>query len=114
MKNAKVIYHGIIHRSLGSPFRYHGWPSVCRLDDGALAAVWSGFRLAHVCPYGKTAMSKSYDEGKTWCSPMIINDTPLDDRDAGIVNISGGSLLVTWFCHPKGWMMNTAMPKDIG
>ncbi|MEI6579115.1 MAG: sialidase family protein [Eubacteriales bacterium] len=113
MKQAKIISHGVVHRNLKSPFRYHGWPSICKLDDGSLAAVWSGFRLAHVCPVRKTAMSISCDEGKTWCSPMIINDTALDDRDAGILNTGNGSLLVTWFCHPKEWMINTAMPKDI-
>lgn len=113
MKQAKVIQHGIIHRNIGSPFCYHGWPSVSRLNDGSLAAVWSGFRIAHVCPFGKTAMSISRDEGKTWCPPMIVNDTPLDDRDAGIISTGGGSLLVTWFCHPKDWMLNTAMPKGL-
>ena len=113
MKQAKVIEHGIIHRNIGSPFCYHGWPSIGRLDDGSLAAVWSGFRIAHVCPFGKTAMSKSYDEGKTWCPPMIVNDTPLDDRDAGIISTGGGSLLVTWFCHPKEWMINSALPKAL-
>lgn len=113
MKNAKIINHGIVHRNIGSPFCYHGWPSACRLGDGALAAVWSGFRTAHVCPYGKTAMSKSYDEGKTWSSPMIINDTALDDRDAGILNTGNGSLLVTWFCHPKEWMINSALTKAL-
>ncbi len=113
MKNAKIINHGIVYRNIGSPFCYHGWPSICKLDDGAFAAVWSGFRTAHVCPYGKTAMSISRDVGKTWCSPMIVNDTPLDDRDAGIVNTGNNSLLLTWFCHPKEWMINTAMPKGL-
>ena len=87
MKQADIIKHGIIYRNLETPFQYHGWPSVCKLDDGALAAVWSGFRVAHVCPYGKTAMSISKDEGETWCPPMIVNGTALDDRDAGILNL---------------------------
>ncbi len=111
MKKANIIKHGIIYRNACSPFGYCGWPSVCKLDNGDLAAVWSGFRLAHVCPFGKTAMSISRDEGETWCSPMVVNDTPLDDRDAGILNTGNGKLLLTWFCHPKEWMMNTALPK---
>ncbi|NLX93243.1 MAG: exo-alpha-sialidase [Clostridiales bacterium] len=112
MKQADIIKHGIIYRNLETPFQYHGWPSVCKLDDGALAAVWSGFRVAHVCPYGKTAMSISKDEGETWCPPMIVNDTALDDRDAGILNLRDGKLLITWFCHPKKWMIETALPES--
>jgi len=113
MKQADVIQHGIVHRLTDSPFRYHGWPSVCRLDDGGIAAVWSGFRVEHVCPFGKTAMSVSRDEGETWSAPMIVNDTALDDRDAGIVNTGGGKLLLTWFCHPIKWMLETGLPRRI-
>jgi len=32
---------------------YFGWPSVTRLQDNSLLAVASGFRIAHVCPFGK-------------------------------------------------------------
>lgn len=112
MKQAAIIKHGIIYRNLETPFHYHGWPSVCKMDDGALATVWSGFRVAHVCPYGKTAMSISKDEGETWCPPMIINDTALDDRDVGILNLKDKKLLITWFCHPKKWMLEKALPES--
>lgn len=112
MKQAAIIKHGIIYRNLETPFQYHGWPSVCKLDDGALAGVWSGFRVAHVCPYGKTTMSVSRDEGETWCPPMIVNDTALDDRDAGILNLGAGRLLISWFCHPKKWMIETALRES--
>jgi sialidase-1 len=37
---------------------------------------------------------------------VIINDSPLDDRDAGILNLGGGRLLVTWFCHPTWLYLN--------
>ncbi len=112
MKQAAIIKHGVIYRNVETPFHYHGWPSVCKMDDGALAVVWSGFRVAHVCPYGKTAMSISKDEGETWCPPMIINDTALDDRDAGILNLQDKKLLITWFCHPKKWMVDVALPES--
>ena len=31
---------------------------------------------------------------------MIINDTKLDDRDAGLTYLGDGKLLLTYFCHP--------------
>lgn len=43
------------------------------------------FRLRHVCPFGKGIICYSYDEGKTWTKPAVVIDTPLDDRDCGIV-----------------------------
>ena len=46
--------------------KYFGWPSVSRLQDGSLAMVASGFRLSHICPFGKVVMCRSYDEGKSW------------------------------------------------
>ncbi len=72
------------------------WPSVARLADGRLAAVASGFRLGHICPFGKVVISYSSDEGETWTPPTVIMDTPLDDRDAGIC-VKGDTVIVTSF-----------------
>lgn len=66
-----------------SRFNYFAWPSVARLRDGSLAAVCSGFRIGHVCPFGKVVMVKSADEGRMWTRPCIVMDTPLDDRGEG-------------------------------
>jgi len=92
--------HGIIWHNPHSFFRYNGWPSVCKDDEGTLYAVCSGFRVSHICPFGKTVLFKSWDDGKTWSVPMVINDTYLDDRDAGILCLGGNTILVTWFAHP--------------
>lgn len=80
-----------------SVFRYFGWPSVTRLADGALAMVASGFRLKHICPFGKGIICYSRDEGKTWTAPAVVMDTPLDDRDCGIVNFGQGRAILTSF-----------------
>lgn len=77
--------------------RYIGWPSITKTSDGNLLAVFSGNRDAHVCPFGITQMIKSSDNGKTWSKPKTINNTPLDDRDAGILETKKGTLLVNWF-----------------
>ena len=76
---------------------YFGWPSVARLQDGSLAAVASGFRLMHVCPFGKAVMIRSFDEGKTWTKPETVIDTPLDDRDSGVVPFGEKGVMVTSF-----------------
>ncbi|MBO5257914.1 MAG: exo-alpha-sialidase [Clostridia bacterium] len=100
MEIRKQNEHGIIWHNPNSFFRYNGWPSVCKDDEGTLYAVCSGFRVSHICPFGKTVLFKSWDEGKTWSIPMVINDTWLDDRDAGVICLGGKTILVTWFCHP--------------
>ena len=92
---------GIVNRSESGIFRYQGWPTVCRDENGVLYAVCSGHRIGHICPFGKNLMYKSFDEGETWSAPMIINDTVLDDRDGGIVSLGGGKLLMTYFNHPR-------------
>ncbi len=91
--------HGIVNRRAGS-FSYQAWPTVCKNDKGELYVVYSGMRIGHICPFGKTILQKSPDGGNTWSMPVIVNDTALDDRDAGIVSLGEEKLLVTWFCHP--------------
>ena len=79
------------------PDRYIGWPSVCQTRDGEILAVFSGDRDAHVCPWGKVQMVRSKDGGATWTAPEDVCDTIIDDRDAGIVPLDDGSLLMSWF-----------------
>lgn len=99
--------HGIVNRVTETPFAYQGWPSVTKDENGTLYAVSSSFRAQHVCPFGKTAMYISRNNGKTWTPPIVINDTWLDDRDAGILYLGNGRLLVTWFTHPTQAYLTT-------
>lgn len=87
----------IICRNSEGRFRYFGWPSITRLPDGALAMVASGLRLRHVCPFGKGVICYSRDEGETWTLPAVALDTPLDDRDCGIVCFDQGRVMLTSF-----------------
>ncbi len=77
--------------------RYIGWPTITKTKSGELLAVFSGNRDQHVCPYGITQMIRSIDNGRTWSKPVTINNTPLDDRDAGIIITKKGTWLVSWF-----------------
>ena len=79
------------------PGRYIGWPTICRRTDGELLAVFSGDRDAHVCPWGKVQLVRSSDDGESWSEPVSICCTPLDDRDAGIIETAEGDLVVNWF-----------------
>lgn len=91
--------HGIVNRVQGSNFHYQAWGTVARDEEGTLYAVASGFRVWHICPFGKTVMYISKNNGKTWTPPIVINDTYMDDRDAGILYMGNGRMLVTWFTH---------------
>lgn len=76
---------------------YHGWSTLTRLQNGDLALVWSGRRELHVCPFGSVEMMRSRDGGGSWDFPRTVHDSLIDDRDAGILETSRGTLLVTSF-----------------
>ena len=79
------------------PGRYMGWPTVCRRADDELLVVFSGDRSQHVCPWGKVQLVRSSDDGASWSEPETLCNTPLDDRDAGIIETAEGTLVVNWF-----------------
>lgn len=76
--------------------QYQAWPSVTVDENGVIYVAVSG-RLQHIDPFGHTLLYISKDNGTTWSAPRIINDTPLDDRDAGITYMGNGRLMVTFF-----------------
>lgn len=85
---------------MNNPHSYHnyfGWPTVCRLGNGRLALGASGFRIAHVCPFGKSVMSISEDEGNTWSLAAPVIDTVLDDRDVGLCAFGNSGVIFTSF-----------------
>ena len=97
MGDARIVAHGVVCRMEGERFGYLGWPSVARLGDGRLVAGASAYRLGHLCPFGRTALFFSEDEGASWSTPQVVNDSPLDDRDVGLLSLGGQGLLLSWF-----------------
>ena len=89
--------HLVVTEPVLEPNRYLGWPSIAKTDNGELLIAYSGDRDSHVCPWGKTQLIRSTDNGKTWSEPETINNTPLDDRDAGIIQTQKGTILISWF-----------------
>lgn len=108
MSTHLVAEHGVVCRLPHEKLGYFGWPTVARLDDGTLLVASSGLRSTHVCPWGKTVLNVSKDDGRTWSAPRVINDSPLDDRDAGIVSLGGKRLLVSWFVTDNRPSLNDA------
>ena len=88
---------GVVSRLTNTVFKYAGWPSVCKDDRGVLYCVASAMRIQHVDPAGKNCMWLSFNEGETWTCPIVVNDSYLDDRDAGIVSLGGGKLVMSFF-----------------
>jgi hypothetical protein len=105
--------HGVVCRLPHEKLGYFGWPTVARLDDGTLLVASSGLRSTHVCPWGKTVLNVSKDDGRTWSAPRVINDSPLDDRDAGIVSLGGKRLLVSWFVTDNRPSLNDAHLRQL-
>lgn len=97
---------GIIYRKEHGPFNYNAWPTVAKDDDGVLYTVFSGHRVNHIDTFSKTYLCKSYDNGETWSLPIVVNDSYLDDRDAGIIYLGGKKFLITYFCTNVDYYFN--------
>ena len=89
--------HGVVSSFPHDFFGYFGWPTLAKMENGMLVAAASGMRNEHVCPFGRNVICTSEDEGRTWTSPRVVNDSPLDDRDTGAVCMGGDKLLLSWF-----------------
>lgn len=95
----KIVKHGTVYGGCGI-FAYNAWPSVIALTDGSLLAAWSGDRYRHICPFGRVLAARSFDDGYTWQPPYTVQNTPLDDRDAGLC-AAGGKILLTSFNNSR-------------
>lgn len=91
----------IIMENPNEKHNYFGWPTVARLKDGTIIAGASGYRIAHICPFGKGVVSYSYDNGKTYTKPTAVFDTPLDDRDVGFCTFGENGLIATSFNNTR-------------
>lgn len=79
------------------PPLYHGWPTLARTKEGELLLAFSGGRERHVCPFGRLEWMRSKDGGLNWGWPQVLYDSPIDDRDAGVMVTKTGTIIVTQF-----------------
>lgn len=79
------------------PGHYHAWPTLIRRRSGELVVACSGGRESHIDPFGRLEITRSFDDGLTWSWPQVVLDTPIDDRDTGLLETPSGTLLLTTF-----------------
>src|SRR3990170_4722022 len=66
---------------------YEAFPDVCRLKNGDSFVVFYGGTGHVTLPSEKSPRGgaiyglRSTDSGKTWSAPLLVADTPEDDRD---------------------------------
>jgi sialidase-1 len=98
---------GTVCRDAGAG-AYEAFPDLCRTKTGELLCVfYAGYGHVSVpnerLPKGaRIALCRSRDDGKTWSPAETVVDTPIDDRDASIIALPSGDLLVTFMTYdPK-------------
>lgn len=96
----------VVMSNYGSIHDYFGWPTVKRLRNGRLALGASGYRMEHICPFGKAVLSFSENEGKTWSVPAPVIDTVLDDRDTGLCPFGESGLIITSFNNTRAMQLH--------
>lgn len=104
---------------------YEAFPDVCRTASGDLICVfYAGYGHVSVpneaLPNGaRISMVRSSDEGQTWSEAEVVVDSPIDDRDASITQLSNGDLLVVYMSYdpkrkPGTHQIFTVRSKDGG
>jgi len=102
---------------------YQAFPDVVRLRSGDLLVVfYAGYdHVSLPCKRlprgGRVCLARSTDGGTTWGRPTVAADTPWDDRDPSICQLSDGTLICNWFTYyagrPERRPGNTAAYKEI-
>jgi len=86
---AEVIRHITIYES---PSEYCAWPSVATTSGGDLVVLFTKTE-EHLGPDGAILLSRSTDNGKTWLRPVVVLDSPVDDRESGITTLRDGRIV---------------------
>ena len=86
---ADVIRHVKIYES---PSEYCAWPSIARTLGGDLVVLFTRTE-EHLGPDGAILLTRSTDNGKTWLRPVVVLDSPLDDRESGITTLRDGRIV---------------------
>ncbi len=86
---ADVIKHISIYES---PSEYCAWPSIARTMGGDLVVLFTKTE-EHLGPNGAILLSRSTDNGKTWIRPVVVLDSPIDDRESGITTLRDGRIV---------------------
>ena len=86
---ADVIRHITIYES---PSEYCAWPSIVRTLGGDLVVLFTRTD-EHLGPDGAILLVRSTNNGKSWLQPVIVLDSPIDDRESGITSLRDGRIV---------------------
>jgi len=86
---ADVIRHVCIYESRSE---YCAWPSLTRTSGGDLVVLFTRSE-EHLGPDGAILLSRSTDNGKSWLRPVVVLDSPIDDRESGITALRDGRII---------------------
>ncbi len=86
---ADIIRHISVYES---PSEYCAWPSIARTLGGDLVVMFTRTD-EHLGPDGAILLSRSTDNGKTWLRPVVVLDSPIDDRESGITTLRDGRIV---------------------
>jgi hypothetical protein len=83
---ADIIRHIKIYESQSE---YCAWPSIARTSGGDLVVLFTRTE-EHLGPDSAILLTRSTDDGKTWLRPVVVLDSPLDDRESGVTTLRDG------------------------
>lgn len=69
------------------------FPVAHRLKDGRIAVIMRG-GAEHLGLKGRLDMIFSSDDGRTWSKPVVVNDSPIDDRNPALGVAKDGTIVV--------------------
>lgn len=87
---AKILKHFVVYQEKG---KYCAWPNITQANNGDIFVTFCRAEEHH-SPTGEMMLTKSTDKGKNWSKPIVIFNTPLDDRHASIMKLLDGRLLL--------------------
>lgn len=71
------------------------FPVLARLADGSLGAVVRG-GAGHIGRGGRLDFIRSTDDGRTWSAPVVVADSPWDDRNPALGQMPDGTIVIAY------------------
>ncbi|MBP9912335.1 MAG: exo-alpha-sialidase, partial [Opitutaceae bacterium] len=87
---APIIRHRTLYQQ---PDYYCAWPSLVRAHNGDLLLAFCR-TVEHLYPAGAIVTMRSTDNGDTWSGPVVAYDTPIDDRECGLMVLPDGRIVM--------------------
>lgn len=88
-KRGVVLQHSVVYEHEGE---YCAWPSLARTGGGDLIVLFTRTE-EHLAPDGAILLSRSTDGGTTWLAPVVVADSPIDDRESGLTVLRNGLIV---------------------